>query len=140
MSVGNHVDLEMLAPVPHNFLVARSVRQTAVLPHADVFVTHGGLNSVMESLAFGVPMVIVPSIKEQQLTADRVQALGCGVAINRESITADSLLRHASAMVADDRARTRLGEMREKIASSGGYRQAAKVIVEYAQKIRGEHT
>jgi MGT family glycosyltransferase len=129
MSVGEQVTLDSLSPIPDNFLVARSVRQTAILPHTDVFVTHGGLNSVMESLTSGVPMVIVPSIKEQQLTAHRVQALGCGVVLGRDSVTAASLLQHASAIADDETIRARLKDIQEKIAAAGGYKLAARAIV-----------
>ncbi|AXC12183.1 Macrolide glycosyltransferase [Acidisarcina polymorpha] len=134
MSVGNHIDLNLLEPVPKNFIVARSVRQTAILPHADVFVTHGGLNSVMESLACGVPMVLVPSIKEQRLTADRVQALGCGVVVEREAITAESLLQNASAIAGNEDVRGRVSQMQDNIARAGGYKGAAEAIIDYATR------
>jgi MGT family glycosyltransferase len=137
MSVGEQVDLDSLAPVPENFLVVRSVHQTALLPHADVFVTHGGLNSVMESLAFCVPMVVVPSIKEQQLTARRVQALGCGLELDRDAVTAASLLRHASVIVDHEAIKSRLSIMREKIAAAGGYKRAASAILEHVRKAGG---
>jgi MGT family glycosyltransferase len=133
MSVGEHVDLNSLGPVPPNFLVARSVRQTAVLPRVDVFVTHGGLNSVMESLYFGVPMVVIPSIKEQQLTAHRVETFGCGVVLDRDSVSPASLQATASALVDDKAIQSRLGIMRRKITAAGGYRRAAEAIVSYAE-------
>jgi UDP:flavonoid glycosyltransferase YjiC (YdhE family) len=36
------------------------VPQLRVLEHADVFITHGGLGSVKESIFFGVPMLVYP--------------------------------------------------------------------------------
>jgi MGT family glycosyltransferase len=133
MSVGEHVDVNSLGPVPPNFLVARSVRQTAVLPHVNVFVTHGGLNSVMESLYFGVPMVVIPSIKEQQLTAHRVETFRCGVVLDRDSVSPASLQATASALVDDESMQSRLGIMQRKIAAAGGYRRATEAIVNYAK-------
>jgi MGT family glycosyltransferase len=135
MSVGEQVTLDSLSPIPDNFLVASSVRQTAVLPHTDVFVTHGGLNSVMESLTFGVPMVIVPSIREQQLTAHRVQALGCGVVLDRDSVTAAFLLQQASAIIDDETIRYRLRTIQEKIVAAGGYKRAATAIANMLKEV-----
>jgi MGT family glycosyltransferase len=133
MSVGEHVDLNLLGLVPQNFLVARSVRQTAVLPHVDVFVTHGGLNSVMESLYFAVPMVVIPSIKEQQLTAHQVATFGCGVLLDRDSVSPASLQATASALVDDKAMQSRLATVQREITAAGGYRRAAAAIVSYAQ-------
>ena len=131
MSVGEQVNMETLAPIPENFLVAGSVRQTSVLPHTDVFVTHGGLNSVMESLRFGVPMVLVPSIREQKLTASRVQALGFGIVLERDAVTAASLLHHASSLAGNATVISRLRAMIGEVNASGGYKRAAKAIANY---------
>jgi MGT family glycosyltransferase len=138
MSVGEQVDLSVLKPVPVNFRVARSVRQTAILPQVDLFITHGGLNSVMESLSFGVPMIVIPSIKEQVLTAERVGALGCGLVLDRGTVTPSSLKEHASAVVNDNTMKSRLGKMRQSIVTGGGYRRAADALVRYTRAQRSD--
>ena len=140
MSVGTSLDLNLLGPVPSNFLVARSVRQTAVLPHADVFITHGGLNSVMESLYFGVPMVVIPSIKEQRLTAHRVEILGFGTMLECTAVTSDTLRQNAYALLEDKAIKPRLGLMQKKMDAAGGYRRAAEAIVCYAHAHRSGET
>jgi len=133
MSVGESVDLNSLGRTPANFLVARSVRQTAVLPQVDVFITHGGLNSVMESLYFGVPMVVIPSINEQRSTADRVKTLGCGTLLERTAVTSDSLRQNAHALLENPATKPRLVRMQQQIRAAGGYRRAAEAIVRYTQ-------
>lgn len=40
--------------------VFKSVPQLAVLQHARAFVSHGGLNSIKESIHFGVPLLVYP--------------------------------------------------------------------------------
>ena len=85
---GKHVDL---GAVPQNFLLAPYVPQLEVLQRTSVFVTHGGMNSVMESLYFGVPVVVVPQIIEQEVTAQRCAELGLGIALNNADLSVEAL-------------------------------------------------
>jgi MGT family glycosyltransferase len=135
MSVGERVDMRSLGPSPKNFHVAVSVPQTALLPHVDVFVTHGGLNSVMESLYFGIPMVVVPSIKEQRLTARRIGELGLGEVLDREILTAQILHRHARSVACDEEIRNRISTMKSLTRSAGGYKRATEFIVRFTEKL-----
>ncbi|KAE8809832.1 Glycosyltransferase [Hordeum vulgare] len=56
---------------PKNGVVVEWCDQVRVLSHAAVgcFVTHCGWNSVMESMACGVPMVCVPQMSDQRMNA-----------------------------------------------------------------------
>src|SRR5262249_40511123 len=65
LSIGRYVDPTALGPIPDNFLVSSYVPQLEILPRTQVFVTHGGMNSTMESLYYGVPMVVIPQMIEQ---------------------------------------------------------------------------
>lgn len=53
----------------------------AALRQAAVFVTHGGMNSVLEGLHFGVPMVIIPQQVEQFLIGQAVADSGAGLVL-----------------------------------------------------------
>src|SRR5690606_4443087 len=82
LACGKRISDDALKSAPSSFVVARSVPQLDVLERASVFVTHGGMGSVMEALYFGVPMVVVPHNFEQGVTAKRVAELGLGVALD----------------------------------------------------------
>ena len=75
--VGDHLRPESFR-APRNALVRGYVRHTAVLPSADVVVTHGGLGTVLAALRFGVPMLCVPLGREQPENAAAVERLGAG--------------------------------------------------------------
>ncbi len=118
--------------IPDNFLVAAYVPQLAVLARTNIFISHGGMNSVMESLSNGVPLIIIPQILEQEVTAQRVQDLGLGIALNRTTVTAD-ILREAVTRIAHDPAfRTRAQDMQQLMQAAGGYQRATEAIIQYA--------
>lgn len=79
MSVGNMVSMEAFGTLPEHITVLPHVDQIAVLKKADVFISHCGMNSVSESLYFGVPLVMLPQTSEQGGVAERVLQLGAGV-------------------------------------------------------------
>ncbi|MGN5381762.1 nucleotide disphospho-sugar-binding domain-containing protein [Streptomyces lasalocidi] len=69
----------------------------AVLPHADVFVCHAGMGSLMESLSYGTPVVALPTAHELVLSARRLEECGVGRALDRSALTAERLARHGGA-------------------------------------------
>lgn len=99
LSVGNRISPEDFGPLPENMTVAAQVDQIAVLEKADVFVSHCGMNSVSESLYFGVPLVMLPQTSEQKGVAERVLQLGAG--IKPEKDDADNLLEAVSQILDD---------------------------------------
>jgi MGT family glycosyltransferase len=129
LSRGEQVDPAMLGPVPENFLVAASVPQLDILSRARSFVTHGGMNSVMESLYYGVPMVVIPHHFEQRLSAQRITDMGLGVTLEEEAVTA-AALRDAVERVSNDLAcRGRVVHMQHITREAGGYKRTAEAMI-----------
>ena len=83
LSVGSMVPIEAFGELPENITVAPHIDQIAVLQKADVFVSHCGMNSVNESLYFGVPLVMLPQTSEQSGVAERVLQLGAGLKLKK---------------------------------------------------------
>ena len=129
MSIGRSVDAAVLDPVPDNFIVRPHLPQTALLQHMDLFVSHGGLNSVMESIYNAVPLIVLPSTREQQLTAERVERLQLGARDELHSITAERLVSLARGASDDREVRRNLAAMQKITRESGGYRLAADTIM-----------
>lgn len=67
------------------------VDQIDVLTRAQLFVTHGGMNSVSEALSHAVSMIVVPQAVDQHLVAKQAANLGAAVVIERDAVTAESL-------------------------------------------------
>lgn len=135
LSVGTRTDLTTIVRIPDNFLVRPHVPQLEVLEHTGVFVTHGGMNSVMEAIYYGVPMVVVPQQPEQAMTAARVAELGLGVALEPGQVTA-SALRDAVTTVSGDAGgyRSRIAYMQQAARDAGGYLRAADAIQQFGHR------
>lgn len=131
LSRGKQVDPTALGPVPDNFLVSPYVPQLEILSRARVFVTHAGMNSTMESLYYGVPLVAVPQTQEQAVTAQRIADMGLGIALSKEAVTA-ATLREAVEQVATERAiHERVQQMQHLTREAGGYLRATEAILRF---------
>src|SRR5437763_1199256 len=124
--------LSILGEPPKNFLVRAHVPQLDVLQHSSVFVTHGGMNSVMEGLSYGVPLVVIPQMLEQRTTAKRVEELGLGIALESNAVTVD-LLQEAVMHVISDRAiHARVQQMGQTLRQMGGAQSAADAVLRFS--------
>lgn len=125
MSIGGRMDRAVLGEIPANIRVEKHIPQVALLPHADAFISHGGMNSTMEALAYGVPLVVIPQIEEQAITAKRVEQMQMGIHIDRADVHADILRTAVDKVYRSDAIRHPVELMRQAIAEAGGPVRAA---------------
>jgi UDP:flavonoid glycosyltransferase YjiC (YdhE family) len=83
VTVGRDRDPAELGPLPPNVRVERWVAQADLMPHVAAMVCHGGSGTVTMGLAGGVPMAVLPLFADQPWNAERVDALGAGIALGR---------------------------------------------------------
>ena len=127
-SVGQAAKMSELEPVPGNFLLHHYVPQLEVLKQADVFICHGGMNSVSEGLWYGVPLVVIPQGSDQYLVARRVEELGLGIVLDKRAVTPQALRQAVTSALADEAMAQRIEEIQSSLRGSGGYRRAADLI------------
>lgn len=77
-TVGPALRLEDL-PIPDNVVLAGYIPHAAVLPQASAIVTHAGLGTIAAGLCAGVPLVCIPSGRDQPDNAVRVVEAGAGI-------------------------------------------------------------
>ncbi len=131
MSVGQQTDIAQLGPLPENFIVRNRVAQLEVLKQADLFISHGGMNSINESLYFGVPLLMVPQQDEQLFNARRVARFGAGSYLDAKAITPDELRKQAQRLLADPSFRHHAQELSRDSRAGGGYQAAADHILNF---------
>jgi MGT family glycosyltransferase len=126
MSVGEKTDIFSFGKLPDNFKVYPKVEQLKVLQQTDVFITHCGMNSISESLYFGVPSVLFPLHSEQVMVANRVAELNAGKRL--KSSTASSI-REIVLQVLNDTSYKRNAEVISRsLQKAGGASAAADKI------------
>ena len=128
LSVGNLVSLEEFGEYPEHLSVFPHVDQIAVLQQADVFVSHCGMNSVSESLYFGVPLVMLPQTSEQRGVSERVDQLGAG--IKAEKMDAQSVLKAINEMLTDSSYKQHAVSISESFRRCSGAKGAADKILQ----------
>jgi MGT family glycosyltransferase len=128
MSVGSRVFPGDLGPAPANVTVASSVPQLEVLQRASAFVTHGGMNSVSESLRMGVPMVTVPQMVEQEIVSRRVEQLSAGLYLDKAEVSPDRLRLSVRRLLAEERFRRAVAGVGETLLAAGGTAEPATLV------------
>jgi MGT family glycosyltransferase len=136
IAVGKHVDDAELGPVPENFLLRTSVPQLDILQHADIFITHGGYNSVMEALYYGVPMIIIPQMPEQAIVARRIAELGLGIVLDNKRLNTTVLQEAVHRLSHDSSFRDRVKLVQKEVQVSGGAQCAAEAILRFVSQKR----
>jgi UDP:flavonoid glycosyltransferase YjiC (YdhE family) len=102
VTVGRDRDPADLGPLPANVRVERWVPQADLMPHVAAMVCHGGSGTVTMGLAAGVPMAVVPLFADQPWNAERVDALGAGIALDGGPDAAIARLRDAVVRITGD--------------------------------------
>jgi MGT family glycosyltransferase len=116
-----------LGEIPANALVGDFRPQPALWDRAALLVTHAGVNSVLEALSCGVPMVALPRGTDQPAMAARIAHAGVGLLGSFRRTTAWQLRELIERVLADEAFRQRAQAMQKALASTGGARQAAEI-------------
>jgi len=72
ISLGGRRDPEMFDDLPGHPLVVRDAPQLELIKRAEMVITHGGLNTVLETLLEGKPMIAIPMVHDQPAVAARL--------------------------------------------------------------------
>ncbi|MCI0698334.1 glycosyl transferase [candidate division KSB1 bacterium] len=135
LSVGRLTDIHELGLVPDNFIVQLTVPQLELLQKVDLFITHGGMNSVNEGLNYGVPLVVVPQQIEQVLNGRQVARHGAGVVLAGRPpygrLDAGDLRRTVDKILADPIYRLNAERLSRSFHEAGGYQRAATAIISW---------
>jgi UDP:flavonoid glycosyltransferase YjiC (YdhE family) len=128
VSKGPQHELIELAP---NMTGAEFLPQPAILPEVDLVITHGGNNTVTESIHFGKPMIVLPLFWDQYDNAQRVAECGFGVRLPTYEFEDEQLHEAIDRLLSAESPRLR--EASARLRASPGTVKAAELIRELAR-------
>ena len=121
--------------LPDNMWGEARVPQTSIIPEVDLVITHGGNNTVTESLHFGKPMVVLPLFWDQYDNAQRMHELGYGVRLATYDFADDELIAAVDGLAANETLRSSLVALGERIRDADGVTHAADLIEAVGRKV-----
>jgi MGT family glycosyltransferase len=111
-----------------NPIVVPIAPQLQLLDRAKLAITHAGLNTALESLARGVPMVAIPITNDQPGVARRLEWLGVAEVLLPRHLTASRLRQAVERVLGDPGYRTRALTRATEIAGLDGVSRAAEIV------------
>jgi MGT family glycosyltransferase len=128
MSLGGGLHPERLGPLEGDAVVVRFAPQLEILKRAAVVITHGGINTVLESLSEGVPLVVMPLGNDQPGVAARVDAHGVGKILSSHNVSAEKLRKAVKTVLEDGKYATAAKRMQLEMSKVDGLEVAADII------------
>jgi MGT family glycosyltransferase len=130
ISLGGGHDPALLGDLPGDPIVVGYAPQLELIRRAALTISHGGLNTVLESLARGVPQVVLPVAYDQPGVGARIEWSGVGRSIPVARLTVGRLREAAREVLDDPTYRERAGALQLTIGAADGLNRAASVIEE----------
>jgi zeaxanthin glucosyltransferase len=99
-----------------------------LIERASLVITHAGLNTALETLTRGKPMVCIPVTNDQPGVAARVAHVGAGELLPLRKVTAARIKQLAQQVLQQPQYRVAAERMRADILAAGGARTAANLV------------
>jgi zeaxanthin glucosyltransferase len=128
ISLGGATEPEELGYVPGSPIVVKAAPQLALLERASLCITHAGMNTTLESLSNGVPMVAIPITNDQPAVAARIAWTKTGVVVDRNNCTVDRLKTAIVQVLSQPEYRQNALNLKAEIEQAGGVKKAADIV------------
>jgi len=128
ISLGGGLSPAELPPLAGAPLVVRYAPQLALLERASLAITHGGLNTTLEALRYGVPQVALPMANDQPGVAARLRWCGAGDFVEPLELGAPRLRAAIQRVLERASYRHHARRVRKSIEQCGGAAAAADRI------------
>lgn len=128
MSLGGALEPEALPKLPGEPLVVKYVPQLELLKKTTLMMTHAGMNTTLECLTNGVPMVAVPIANDQPGVAARIAWAGAGEVVPLKKLSVSRLREAIEQVLTQESYKQNAVRLQEAIRRAGGVSRAADIV------------
>ena len=129
------IDPDSLTDVPANVELGKMVPQLDILSQASVFITHAGMGGTGESIYYGVPMIAIPQMDEQAITARQIERNGLGFALlDKGGITSEMLKEKIQILLNDPSYKEKVNEFSADMKTLGGAKASVNALISFLEK------
>lgn len=129
ISLSRRLQLSDLGPLPQRVHAFSWVPQTRVLRHADVMVTHGGINTIDECVTHGVPMLVYSGGEtDMSGNAARVVYHGLGIAGDGRRDRVEDIRHHIDRLLEEPGFANNVENLRRRYRAYVENRVAERVV------------
>nr|WP_246141774.1 nucleotide disphospho-sugar-binding domain-containing protein [Hyella patelloides] len=114
--------------MPGNPLVVKYAPQLELLQKTSLNITHGGLNTTLESLSYGVPMVAIPVTDDQPGVAARIAWTKVGELVKLSSLNVDSMQKTVERVLKESSYKQNAVRLQKAIRRNEGVNRAVNII------------
>lgn len=128
ISLGNGINAESIPSLPGSPIVVQYAPQLELLKKASLVITHAGLNTALESLSQGVPMVAIPISLDQPGVAARIVWTGTGEVVSLSRLSVPALRKTIVQVLEHESYKTNAVRLQQAIRDAGGLSRAVDII------------
>lgn len=128
IALGGGSTPEALPALPGSPLVVGYAPQLELLKKTTLTITHAGMNTTLESLSNGVPMVAIPIANDQPGVAARIAWTGTGEVVSLKRLNVSKLRSAIKRVLVEDSYKQNALRLQEAIKRAGGVKRAADIV------------
>jgi zeaxanthin glucosyltransferase len=130
ISLGCGMNEASIPKFPGSPIVVKYAPQLELLKKASLVITHAGLNTTLESLSQGVPMVAIPISLDQPGVAARIAWTGTGQVVPLSRLSVPKLREAIAQVLAQASYKTNAVKLQQALHEAGGVSRAVDIIEE----------
>jgi len=128
LNTGANVDPTRVNSLPANSIVVNNAPQLELLKRSALCITHSGLNTALESLTQGVPMVAIPVAHDQPGVAARIAYTKTGDYVPIQELTTSRLSSLIDLVLSNPEYRHNAGNIKQTIVHTNGLERAVDLL------------
>jgi UDP:flavonoid glycosyltransferase YjiC (YdhE family) len=133
VTTGGQISREKESAAPANFRFCHYAPGSEIMKRCKALIFHGGNGTMYQALAWGVPMVALPSHLEQEICVDILEAEGMGLRFSPRKIRGPQLVQALENLLNDASYVDNIRRYQKAVQDARGAETAAEILVEHGR-------